>query len=207
MRHTLLSLLFSLVFCGTAQADWRATWASDEFTDVNVCRVEPHGPLLRSALRGLMGSGITYHFFVEVRGDVVLAGVRSEPAYPIPGDVQIRVGNAPAMTLGVDHAVIYASETSQPAPYIRPEASAEEREAIEAAVATAHRTAAAMQSPARALQGDAALDLLRQIQLSDRVIYRIVTGTGNESRTAEFTPDASLWRAIEACGIDLSERN
>lgn len=189
-----------------AHADWHSRQYVDQFTDDRICRVEKQSPMTRSFVRGLTNTAITLHFYVENYNGEVRAGIRSEPEIPM-SDVQIRVDQNPMMVLGIEHAPqdtpnTFLNSYSADA-YLRPEATPEEREALEQAMTTTMDTIAGISSPYRAFRGAEAMTLLRQMVGADRVIFRMVGQNTALSTTGEFEPNSRFFRALGECGIDL----
>ncbi len=205
-RFLLLPMAATLLSTGPARADWQARWQVDEFTDNRSCRVERFSPFARGFLRGMTHTAISLHFFVESYNGEVRAGVRSEPEMPL-NDVQIRVDDYPMTVLGVENApndtrASYLDSFTAD-PYVRPDASPEEREALEQAMNSTMDAIAGFSSPYRVFTGDEALELLNQMVGADRVIFRMVGQNTALSTTGEFEPNDRFFQAIEECGINL----
>lgn len=88
------TIIFPLIILlsGCASNGWSTTNLKDEFTGSTSCRVEAGTQAQRDFMKGFTGNYFTYHFFAEKRDNQVRAGLMSEPAIPISGDVQIKVG-------------------------------------------------------------------------------------------------------------------
>ncbi|MBI1236589.1 MAG: hypothetical protein GC188_07890 [Alphaproteobacteria bacterium] len=187
----------SLSACATtsAQFSWQASQRIDEFDDTRVCQVLHGTPSQRTAMRYATRAGITLHFYAENRDEEVRAGVMTEPAIPISGDVQIRVDDRSAIRLGLEDAPIDEVATQSAG------LAGVQQRAFETTMNVINQTS----SHYRALQGEEARELLRQIVSADRVIFRMVGTNRALSATGEFAPDASFLDALTACGIDLNE--
>ena len=144
------------------------------------------------------------YFYAENVDGEYRAGIRSEPVFPI-GDIQIRADDNAMVLLGPETAIddMPNSTGLSAEPYIREDATAEERAAFESAMATTNDMLVAAMSPYRALQGQEALDLLNQVVNSERVIYRMVGANVALSQTGEFEPDSSLATALANCDIPV----
>lgn len=176
-----------------AAKDWNAVKRIDPFTDIQSCRVEPGGAGSRAFFRG---RSLAYYFYAEKRGDQIRAGVFSEPAIPIAGDVQIRVDDGPLITITAADTPIDAA----PAPVVQlpstlpPEARAAYEQMIAAAQASA--------SPYRAVTGERAAALLHQILAGKLVRIRSIGINSALSTTGEIKIDPrDLRDALEKCEI------
>lgn len=198
MRLWLVATCILFASISPAEAKrWNAVHRIDKFTDIESCRVEPGGAFSRSMIRGALGAAITFHFFVEKRGDEIRAGLFSEPAIPISGDVQIRVDDQPVVTITAADTPIDAAPQM---PSLSLEGlSAEQRANIE----NVQRSTLALASPYRALTGDRALDLIRAVVGAHIIRTRTIGINIATSTSAEWKPHPDLKAAIAECGIAL----
>ncbi|MGE0827760.1 MAG: hypothetical protein AB7O04_00210 [Hyphomonadaceae bacterium] len=194
-RALLVFTLLTLSAIVPANAlSWRAEHVRDPFTEAEACRVLPGGAFTR-ALTGMSRLGV-YYFFFERRGAEVRAGVTSDHGLPIAGDVQVRVGDGPLIT-------ITAADTPLDA---RPQTPAVAIEGLSqdaaAQIAAARDAALASVSPYRVLAGERARQLIADILAHDRTIWRTVGVNAATSSIGELEPNASLRRALHMCGLD-----
>lgn len=95
MKKTTINLLCITIItgCAATSAKWQANFYHDEFTGKDTCRVEMGTADQRQFGRAMSGTYFTYNFYAENHDGEIRAGVRSEPAIPIIGDVQIKVSD------------------------------------------------------------------------------------------------------------------
>jgi hypothetical protein len=178
---TLLSITM-LTGCVTA-AQWQANQYHDEFTGENTCRVEMGSAHQREFGRAMSGTYYSYNFYAENHDGEIRAGVRSEPAIPINGDVQIKVGDTPLDT-----------KPSMPAP--------QGSDAFNNSYAEAMNSIQKFTSPYRAFTGKKAQTLLNDIlSVSGDIKFRTVGVNTATSGTGSFSVDENFKIALKECGL------
>ena len=94
MKKTAITFISLTMLTGcVTTAQWQANQYHDEFTGENTCRVEMGSAHQREFGRAMSGAYYSHNFYAENHDGQIRAGVRSEPAIPINGDVQIKVGD------------------------------------------------------------------------------------------------------------------
>jgi hypothetical protein len=191
----LLLLMATGLLSACVTTGWNATNHHDEFTNTNICRIEPGTKSQRDFSRAFKGIYFTQHFYAENNNDEIRAGVRSEPPLPVGGDIQIKVGEKlytlTAQDAPIDIAPQMPINTNAVAGY-------------EDVMASVTENIQKMSSPYRAYTGKKAINLLRDIaNTSGEVKFRTVGVNTQTSATGAFTADATFISALEKCGINL----
>lgn len=195
-----LSALFCCLLAACVSSGWNATQHRDEFTDAKMCRVERGTQAERDFARGFTGIYFSQHFYAENNNGQIRAGVRTEPPIPIGGDVQIKVGpNLYTLTsqdVPIDVAPAVPMNNAAAENAMGPEYT----QAMEAITQNIQQQA----SPYRALTGEKALALLRDIaSTGGEIKFRIIGVNMATSGTGSFTAGEDFVSALRACGINL----
>lgn len=170
---------------------WKADHIVDEFTDRKICRVQYD---IRAPFRRCPGY-ICYHFYAETDASGEMrVGVRSTPAVPIAGDLQLRVDRHPAVIISsVETPIDYAPSYSEPTGNKVADAAGER-------VMTAISRSL---SPYRVTTGQKAKRILRQILAGKTLRFRTL---GVNSVTAQpIVPieiTENMRQALSQCGIN-----
>ena len=187
---TLLSLTM-LTGCVTT-AQWQANQYHDEFTGENTCRVEMGSAHQREFGRAMSGTYYAYNFYAQNHDGEIRAGVRSEPAIPINGDVQIKVGDRLYIMTAADTPL--DTKPSMPTP----QGSDEFNKSYAAAIDSIKKYA----SPYRAFTGKKAKALINDIiKTNGEVKFRTVGVNAATSGTASLIADDTFKAALKECGI------
>lgn len=187
---TLLSLI-TLTACVTT-AQWQANQYHDEFTGENTCRVEMGTAHQRELGRAMSGTYYSYHFYAENHDGEIRAGVRSEPAIPINGDVQIKVDEKLYVLTAADTPL--DSKPAMPAP----QGSDEFNKSYAAAMDSIQK----LSSPYRAFSDNKAKTLLKDIlNTGEEIKFRTIGVNAATSGTGSFIVDDAFRMAIKECGI------
>lgn len=198
MTTTILAGLL-LTGCAAATVNWQAHNYNDDFTNDEICRVERGSASQREFVRHFIGTYFTHHFYAENYNGEVRAGVRSEPAIPIGGDIQLKVGE----TL----YTMTSNDTPLDIAPAMPSIGAEDHNYNAAYAETMKNMAENVQklaSPYRAYAGQKAKRLLKDIiNTGGEVKYRLVGINTANSTTGSFTATDNFVRALEKCGIDI----
>lgn len=172
---TLLSITM-LAGCVTTQ-QWQANTYHDEFTGKTACRVEMGTAEQRAGDRYAFGAPITYNFYAENNEGQIRAGIFSEPAIPINGDVQIKVGDTLYIMSAADTPV--DTKPAMPAPH----GSDAFNESYTAAMDSIQKYA----SPYRAYTGKKASALLQDMaHQRGEIIFRTIGMNAATSGTGRF---------------------
>lgn len=193
------ALVFAVLAACSGQAwagDWKIVRLRDEFTDVSVCRIEPDGAFSRGLARGLSGSYRSIHFFAENRDGEVRAGFISEPAMPIPGDIQLRVDDRPMRVIAAADTPIDSGPSIALPPM--PNVSEDMRSELERTL----RASLSVASPYRVVVGDQARALLRELIAGQQVRWRVLAINAAASSTGRIRV-GDLARALGQCGVEL----
>lgn len=187
---TLLSIIM-LTGCVTT-AQWQANQYHDEFTNENTCRVEIGTAHQREFGRAMMGTYYSYNFYAENHDGEIRAGVRSEPAIPISGDVQIKVGDT-LYTMTAADTPLDTKPTMT-----APQGSDEFNKSYAATMESIQKYA----SPYRAFTGKKAMALINDIiNTGGEVKFRTVGVNAATSGTGSFTVDDNFKTALKKCGL------
>ena len=193
MKKTALALLSVTALTGcVTPAQWQANHYHDEFTNQNTCRVEIGSAKQREFGRALSGTYYSYNFYAENHDSEIRAGVRSEPAIPINGDVQIKVGDKLYTLTAADTPL--DTKPSIPAPH----GDEDFNNSYNAAMDSIQKYA----SPYRAYTGSKAKSLLSDIiKTGGEVKFRSIGVNAATSGTGSFTVDEHFITALKECGI------
>lgn len=193
MKKTAITLLSITMLsgCVTTQ-EWQANTYHDEFTGKSACRVEMGTPEQRAGNRYSYGTPVTYNFYAENHDGEIRTGIRSEPAIPINGDVQIKVGGT-LYTIGAADTPI-DTKPSMPSP--------QGSEAFNQSYAAAMDSIQKVTSPYRAFTGKKARALLENmVSQRGEVIFRTVGVNTATSGTGRFIIDDTFVSALHQCGV------
>lgn len=199
-----MKLLLSLMAAGLLSAcvttGWNATNHHDEFTDTNICRVEQGTQAQKDFARGFTGIYFTQNFYAENNEGEIRAGVRTYPALPIGGDIQIKVGEK-LYTLTAQDTPIDVAPTID----VNTDIAAKHMgQAYADSLKNMTKDIQKYASPYRAYTGKKALNLLRDIaNTTGEIKFRTVGVNTQTSSTGAFTADATFVSALEKCGIKL----
>ena len=193
MKKTALALLSITALTGcVTSAPWQANHYHDEFTNQNTCRVEIGSAQQREFGRALSGTYYSYNFYAENHNGEIRAGVRSEPAIAINGDVQIKVRDKLYTLTAADTPL--DTKPSMPAP----QGDEEFNKSYNAVMDSIQKYA----SPYRAYTGKKAKSLLNDIiQTGGEVKFRSIGVNAATSGTGSFTVDEHFTTALKECGI------
>lgn len=187
----------------SSSAPWRAERYTDDFTDVTVCRAERDIAAER-AEHGLPEDYVSYHFFAEMREGKPRAGVRSFPPVPLPGDVQMRAGAQPAVTLELKHAPL---DSVHSLPHTLDDicsvhdGNTDGKKTLSLLSEDDKNAFYRTRSPYRVLEGKEATDFINAVLKEKQTIYRLIGVNTAYSFTGAFTPDGSFKKALEECGL------
>lgn len=199
VKTTLLCVAVGLLSACVTNG-WNATNHYDEFTDTKICRIERGTQAGRDFARGFTGIYFSQHFYAENHNGEVRAGVRTEPALPIGGDVQIKVGSKL-------YTLTSADVPLDVVPTIPMDTSAAEQYMGKAYGDTLKNMTTDIQklsSPYRAYTGEKAKALLRDIaNTTDEVKFRVIGVNAAASVTAAFKAGEDFTAALHTCSIDL----
>ncbi len=193
MKKTAITLLSLTMLTGCVTASqWQANQYHDEFTGENTCRVEMGTAHQRDFGRAMSGTYYSYNFYAENHDGEIRAGVRSEPAIPINGDVQIKVGEKLYTLTAADTPL--DTKPSMPAP----QGSDEFNKSYAATMDSIQK----LSSPYRAFTGKKAKTLLGDIlNTSEEIKFRTVGVNAATSGTGSFVVDDNFRMAVKECGL------
>lgn len=193
MKKTAITLLSLTMLTGCVTASqWQANLYHDEFTNENTCRVEMGATHQRDFGRAMSGTYYSYNFYAENHDGEIRAGVRSEPAIPINGDVQIKVGDTLYTLTAADTPL--DTKPSMPAPQGSDE--------FNKSYATTMDSIQKFSSPYRAFTGNKARDLINDLlNTGGEVKFRTVGVNTATSGTGSFVVDDNFRMAVKECGI------
>ena len=187
---TLLSITMMTGCVTTAQ--WQANQYHDEFTNENTCRVEMGSAHQREFGRAMSGTYYSYNFYAENHDGEIRAGVRSEPAIPISGDVQIKVGEKLYTMTTADTPL--DTKPAMPAP----QGSDDFNKSYAQTMASIQK----FSSPYRAYTGEKAKALITDIlKVNSEIKFRTVGVNTATSGTGSFTVDEHFKTALKECGL------
>ena len=150
-------------------------------------------PKQRAMDRAVFGTYITHNFYVENHEGELRVGVRSEPAIPISGDVQVRVGDKLYTITAHDTPIDLAPEISQ----------TNNPDTFEKSYASTMETIQKFSSPYRIYTGEQAKELLKDIiHHKGEVKFRTIGVNNTLSQTGRFTVDDNFILALKQCGIE-----
>ncbi len=194
MKKTAITLLSitTMTSCAVTPAQWQANQYHDEFTGENTCRVEMGTAHQREFGRATSGTYYSYNFYAENHDGEIRAGVRSEPAIPISGDVQIKVGETLYTMTAADTPL--DTTVSMPAP----QGSDEFNKSYVAAMDSIQK----FSSPYRAFTNKKAEAFINDIlNTGGEIKFRTVGINSATSGTGSFTPDENFKTALKECGL------
>ncbi len=193
MKKTAITLLSITVLTGcVTTAQWQANKYHDEFTDENTCRVEMGSAHQREFGRAMSGTYYSYNFYAENHDGEIRAGVRSEPAIPINGDVQIKVGKKLNTMTAADTPL--DTKPSMPAP--------QGSDVFNKSYVEAMNSIQKFTSPYRAFTGKKANAFLNDIlDTNGDIKFRTVGVNTATSGTGSFSVDEHFKIALKECGI------
>ena len=193
MKKTAITLLSITMLTGcVTTAQWQANQYHDEFTGENTCRVEMGTAYQREFGRAMNSTYYSYNFYAENHDDEIRAGVRSEPAIPISGDVQIKVGETLYTMTAADTPL--DTTVSMPAPQGSNE--------FNKSYASTMESIQKFSSPYRAYTGKKAKALINDIvKTAGEIKFRTVGVNAATSGTGSFIPDDNFKTALKECGL------
>ncbi|MGN7503562.1 MAG: hypothetical protein ACTHPO_11320 [Alphaproteobacteria bacterium] len=193
MKNTALAILSITTLTGcVTPSQWQANNYHDEFTNQNTCRVEIGDAKQREFGRALSGTYYSYNLYAENHDGEIRAGVRSEPAIPINGDVQIKIGDKLYTLTAADTPL--DTKPSMPVP--------QGNEAFNKSYNAAMDSIQKYASPYRAFTGSKAKSLLYDIiQAGEEIKFRSIGVNAATSGTGSFTVDEHFITALKECGI------
>ncbi len=205
MKREAVIVLISLAICSPANAalEYHVVKSTDPFTDQNICKIEFGTNFSRAFLEGMAEGvlgwyGLSY-FYVERRGDEIVAGITNDRHLPIAGDIQIRVDDGPVTTI---------TPADTPDDYLPPSAFPQTTTGYattDQTIANAMRNFRAQMTPFRVLSGEKARALLSELVNGHHAIWRSVTMIAAANRgPAEIRIDG-LSEALAECGIDVTK--
>ena len=198
MNRLLLPIV--LILSGCTMAEWNTANYYDEFTNSKICRVEHGTEFTRSAARALLKVYATYNFYAENNNGQVRAGIRTEPRFPIFGDIQILVGNKLYTITSEDTPLDTAPTVPLNTKYAEKTMGKEYAKTIQ----DMSDNILKMNSPYRAYTGKKALALLRDISnTSYKVKFRVVGINTVIAGTGSFLVGDDFKTALQKCGINL----
>lgn len=188
-----MAILFIVTGCASTQ--WNATNHHDEFTNTNICRVEQGTKAQKDFARGFTGIYFTQNFYAENNNGEIRAGVRTYPALPIGGDIQIKVAEKLYMLTAQDAPIDVAPQIPTNTNAIG---------GYEDVMASVTQNIQKYASPYRAYTGKKAVNLLRDIaNTTGEIKFRTVGVNTQTSSTGAFTVDPTFISALEKCDINL----
>lgn len=193
MKKTVITLLSLTMLTGCVTASqWQANHYHDEFTGEKTCRVEMGTGHQRDFGRAMNGTYYSYNFYAENHDGEIRAGVRSEPAIPINGDVQIKVGERLYTLTTADTPL-----DTKPS-MLAPQGSDEFNKSYAAAIDSIQK----FSSPYRAFTGNKAKVMLSDIlNASGEIKFRTVGVNAVTSGTGSFVVDDNFRMAVKECGL------
>ncbi len=193
MKKTAVALLSITVLTGcVTAAQWQANQYHDEFTGENTCRVEMGSAHQREFGRAMSGTYFSYNFYAENHDGEIRAGVRSEPAIPISGDVQIKVGETLYTMTTADTPL--DTTVSMPAPQGSDE--------FNKSYASTMESIQKFSSPYRAYTDKKAKIFINDIlNTGGEIKFRTVGVNAATSGTGSFIPDDNFKAALKECGL------
>ncbi len=193
MKPLIITALSITLLTGcVTTAQWQANQYYDEFTDENICRVEMGSAHQREFGRAMSGAYYSYNFYAENHDGEIRAGVRSEPAIPINGDVQIKVGEKLYTITAADTPL----DTKPTMP--TPQGSDEFNKNYAATMDSIQK----FSSPYRAFTGKKAKNLLKDIlNAGGEIKFRTVGVNTATSGTGSFLVDDNFKTAVKKCGL------
>lgn len=190
MRRTAAVILMTgcLGACAATTPQWQANNYYDEFTENQTCRVEYGTAYQREFGRALTRTYYAHNFYAENNNGQIRVGVRSEPAIPIGGDIQIKVGSK-----------LYTLTSSDAPLDVTPTVSLQDgAEQYQDLVKNIQQ----LSSPYRAYTGEKAKALLKDlVQTGGEVKFRVVGVNTALSKTGSFTVDEDFKKALNKCGL------
>lgn len=194
MRQTATALLILSLLgaCAVAPPKWQATNYHDEFTEAKICRVEYGTANQRQFGRTLSGTYFAHNFYAENNNGQIRAGVRSEPAIPIGGDIQIKVGSKLYTLTSSDTPL----DVTPAMP--TPQGSEQFNNDYKNMVTNIQQ----LSSPYRAYTGQKAKALIKDlVQTGGEVKFRVVGVNTALSKTGTFMVDENFKTALKECGV------
>lgn len=186
----------ALLGCSSTIMSWKANSYYDEFTNAKSCRVENGTEGERTFARQFTGNYFSQYFYAENYNGEIRAGIRSEPALPIGGDIQIKVDEK-LYTLTSQNAPLDV-KIETPSIANKDYFSKSYAETMNSVNDTVQK----MASPYRAYTGIKAKTLLRDIVNSKNEIkFRTVGINTAVSTTGSFKSDDKFIKALNDCDI------
>lgn len=184
----------------TAMPKWEPTMRKDEFTGKQSCIVQFGTEYQRREANYLFGQHFTYNFYAENNDGEVRAGIKTEPAFPISGDVQIKAGEKLYTLTAADAPLDYAPDYN-----VNMDAAQKAMgQAYVDSIKNMTKDLQKLSSPYRAYTGTKAKALLRDVASAGVPIkFRVVGVNTQLSQTGEFMAGEDFTAALQSCGINL----
>lgn len=198
------TVILTVALSGCVSKSWHVSQLKDEFTNAQSCRVERTSPENRDFIKAMAGVYYSYGFYAEKYNGVVRAGIRTEPStLPIAGDVQIKVDEKLVTLTLADTPLDVAPETPQY--QINKEAEKTLGAGFSKSMTEMTNNIKRMGSPYRALTGQKAINLLRDIaNAKEEVKFRVVGVNSALSATGVISTGPEFAKALNECGIDIN---
>ena len=196
-RFCCWSLLF---LSGCTTPNWSVTHHYDEFTNSKICRVELGTEFTRGMKRSLLKAYATYNFYAENNNGQVRAGIRTEPFFPIYGDIQILVGGKLYTITSEDTPLDTAPTVPIDTRYIEETMGKEYAETIQGM----SNNILKLNSPYRAYTGQKAFALLRDMSNTpSKIKFRVVGVNAAVSGKGSFFVGDDFKAALKKCRVNL----
>jgi len=212
-KITAAVLLLSSCTVGGLVSDWYVINTYDEFTEDKSCIVEYGNPLRRSFAKGFIGQYFTYQFYAENKNGEIRAGIKSEPAIAISGDVQIKIGKKLITMTSKDTPLNSTPKTYDIPSFEMPKMAGNPayNQAMEQAMKASKKMTKdltknvyKMTAPYRAYSGKKAKKFLKEIiNYGGEIKFRTVGVHSTTSGTGKFTADKQFEAALKKCEINL----
>jgi hypothetical protein len=184
----------------TAMPKWEPTVSIDEFTGKKSCVVQFGTEYQRNEANYLFGQYYTYNFYAQNYNGEIRAGIKTEPAFPISGDVQIKTGAKLYTLTTADAPLDYAPDIPVNTEAAEKALGAAYAETIKAMSQDIQK----MSSPYRAYTGKKAKALLKDIAATTGPIkFRVLGVNAQLSQTGKFMAGEDFTAALQSCGINL----
>lgn len=205
-RIVVLSVTAATILAGCASTPlptlptWGALDRTDRFTDEQSCRVTLVGAIRMDVYR----AGLRYYPYVERRGSDVRVGLMAHPTLPAPtGAIQIRVDALSAWTIDTSETPIdstTANTAAQMSALMPTTADPAQADALRRSAEAMSDNITRSVSPYTAATGEKAREILAQMKVGQRVIYRTL-GANAASTAGEAALGAEFNRALAECGL------
>ena len=198
MRACLALSFVLLASCSTSM--WNAKMTVDEFTDETRCKVSVGSSVGKSLVKSF--GGIHYYPFIARANGELIFGVENDYNVPL-GDAQVRVDSNQMVEISaVDTPIFMAPKQPTVDMSYLGNTPGIDAKALQKSVNDMTAKIQANASPFRAVGGDKARKIIRQLLDGKTLKIRIIGINQIASTTGEWELDDSLPAALSECGIN-----